>query len=108
MLPKNCPSTRAAVRIARGIALIVGACATVLLFLRPVVRLGVLVFAPDVNRLPTMPPVKPLPVTKPLLTMFVSPFVVIWVASMCQNTPPTPTLRQREFFFQSAQAAAAA
>jgi len=80
---------------------------TVPLFLRPVNTSGVLVFAPDVNRLPTMPPVKPLPVTKPLLTMFVLSVVCIFAASTVPNTPPTPTLRQREFAsFCSAAAAA--
>ena len=54
-----------------------------------------------------MPPVKPLPVTKPLLTMFVLLSVFIWAASTVPNTPPTPTLRQREFSsFGSAAAAA--
>ena len=78
---------------------------TVPLFLRPV-RLGDTLVS-VVNRLPTMPPVKPLPVTKPLLTMFVSPFVFIWVASTVPNTPPTPTLRQREFSPSGPAAAAA-
>ena len=70
---------------------------TVPLFLRPV-RLGVLVFAPVV---------KPLPITKPLLTMFVLSVVCIFAASTVPNTPPTPTLRQREFSSSGPAAAAA-
>ena len=54
-----------------------------------------------------MPPVKPLPVTKPLLTMFVSSLVIIWAASTVPNTPPTPTLRQREPLVPGSAAAAA-
>ena len=54
-----------------------------------------------------MPPVKPLPVTKPLLTMFVLSVVCIFAASTVPNTPPTPTLRQREFFSPGSAAAAA-